>query len=60
MTVSCPCGHSEWWHRLALGGEWNVPECERMRLYLEHRDTEQHTGDVYVDGCPTCGGQDDA
>jgi hypothetical protein len=25
-----------------------------MRLYAEHRDTEIHTGDVYVEGCPTC------
>jgi hypothetical protein len=25
-------------------------------LYIEHRDTELHTGDIYVTGCPTCEG----
>jgi hypothetical protein len=23
-------------------------------LYVEHRDTDLHTGDVYVEDCPTC------
>ena len=31
---------------------WLTPE--QARLYVEHRDTEVHTGDAYFDGCPTC------
>lgn len=27
---------------------------EATRLWLEHRDTDIHTGDNYVSGCPTC------
>ncbi len=30
----------------------------RTALWLEHRDTDIHTGDNYVDGCPTCEGDE--
>lgn len=30
------------------------PKRGAFELYLEHRDTDLHTGDQYYDGCPTC------
>jgi hypothetical protein len=32
----------------------NPRTSEAERLYIEHRDSGTHTGDVYVEGCPTC------
>lgn len=39
---------------VGAGEAYFVPSGEAGRLYIEHRDTETHTGEVYVEGCPTC------